>query len=286
MNKISMESAKWHYKKIVAIHHFEYLTLAQKVIIFSHDLEHDILKTVTGKNDFFEQLNYLRDEQITVKHNIKTGNIRKHYISDLENLKNWRNEGTHENNMPEPKYKNHFHTMAQTIELFSDIPMPIEIINILNNQTSKNIIFEDKNIENYTSNLKTPFELIDNENEIINNILKFKYIIENERGSEIIARFSSFTYWYYFSNLDIFVPNKFLAYKNCAITPYENGCKMNGKVARDKLSKYFKIIKENEKNKILLDKFNRFSSALGQNVNVNVTFLEPMNEYIKIFNNL
>ena len=70
-------------------------------------------------------------------------------IDDIDNLKNWRNESIHENNMPEPKYRNHIHTMAQTISFFSELPIPIELNNILTNQKTKEqpIKNESKNNE-------------------------------------------------------------------------------------------------------------------------------------------
>jgi hypothetical protein len=131
MARLSKDKAEWHYEKLLAIHNFKYLTLAQKVSIFYHDLEHDILKEITGKKIYFDQLNWLKDNQIRFEKNIKKGYIRKSFIDDIDNLKNWRNEGVHENNMPEPKYRSHFHTMAQTILFFSEIPWPDEINNII-----------------------------------------------------------------------------------------------------------------------------------------------------------
>lgn len=143
MTKLSIESANWHYEKLLAIHNFKYLTLAQKVSIFYHDLEHDLLREITGKKEFFEQFNWLKDNQIRVDRNIKTGVISKVNISDIDNLRNWRHEGIHENNMPEPKYRSHFHTMAQTINFFSELPWSIEIDNIINNRP--NVIYKHDN---------------------------------------------------------------------------------------------------------------------------------------------
>jgi len=134
MAKLSKEKAEFHYKKLLALHNFEYLTLAQKVSIFYHDLEHDILKDITGKKEYFDQFNWLKDNQIRIERNIKTGEIPKVNIGDIDNLKNWRNEGIHENKMPEPKYKSHLHTMAQTISFFSEIPIPEEITNLYENK--------------------------------------------------------------------------------------------------------------------------------------------------------
>jgi hypothetical protein len=135
MAKLSKEKAEWHYDKLLALHYFDYLTPAQKVSIFYHDLEHDILKDVTGKKEYFEQSIWLKNNQIRFERNIKTGEIPKIIIGDIENLKNWRNEVIHENKMHIAKYMGHFHTMAQTICFFSLISIPENISDILENKT-------------------------------------------------------------------------------------------------------------------------------------------------------
>ena len=145
MVKLSKESAEKHYKKIHAIHYFQYLTLAQKVSIFFHDLEHDILFEITGKKGYFDQINWLKDNQIRFEHNVKSGNIPKVNIGDIENIKNWRNEGIHEAKMPEPKYISHIHTMAETISFFSEIPIPEDIMDIFNSNSQKK---KEKNNKN------------------------------------------------------------------------------------------------------------------------------------------
>jgi len=284
MKKLSKESAEWHYEKIVALHNFKYLTLAQKVSIFFQDLEHDILRKITDKQEFFDQWNWIKEKQGT-----KEGSIPPTLVSDIHSFKPWRNEAVHKAS-PEidtVTYLKLFQTMAHTIKYFSDISWTIEVSNILNNKVNKKI--EEKSINKMKkniNNLKTPFVLIDNEEDIKNNILKFNDILKYQEDSEIINRFSSFTYWYYFSDLDIFVPNKFLGYKNCAYLPYEDGCKMNGTEARKRLDKYFEIITDEKRKETLLERFNKFSKKFKQNVNVNVTFLEPKNEYYKIFNKI
>jgi len=137
MAKLSKEKAEWHYDKLLALHYFEYLTLAQKVSIFYHDLEHDILKEITGKKEYFKQGDWLKENQVRFERNIKTGEIPKVNISDIDNLRNWRHEGIHENNMPKAKYISHLHTMAQTICFFSEIPIPENICDILENKPEK-----------------------------------------------------------------------------------------------------------------------------------------------------
>ena len=289
MKKLSRKSAEKHYKKLVEIHAFEYLTFSQKVGVFQQDLEHEILKEVTEEREYFDQFNILKNNQKRMVNGKEQGFIPQAYVSDIENLKKWRNRGVHEDEMPETKYRNHLHTMAQTINFFSDIPCTKEINDILNNQEKRNDniqpiqVLSKKANTNGLSNLKIPFRPIDDENDIRNNIIKFNHIVKNEKSSKIIQLFSSFSYWYYFEDWNIFVPNKFLGYKNCADTAYELGCKMNGSIARKKLSKYFKIISDERRIEYLLSKFNSFSQELGQNVNVNVTFLEPDKQYFSVF---
>jgi hypothetical protein len=86
MAKLSKEKAEWHYDKLLALHYFDYLTPAQKVSIFYHDLEHDILKEITGKKEYFDQYNWLKDNQIRFERNIKKGYLRKSFIDDIDNL--------------------------------------------------------------------------------------------------------------------------------------------------------------------------------------------------------
>jgi hypothetical protein len=187
MARLSKETAERHYEKILAIHNFQYLTLAQKVSIFFHDLEHDILNEITGKKGYFDQINWLRDNQIRFEHNVRSGDIPKVNIGDIENIRNWRNEGVHEAKMPEPKYMSHFHTMAETICFFSEIPIPENInkifINSSRNKKEKNYINTNVKSIDYIESKYEPLgkHLKQNGNNNINlsfneieNILGFK----------------------------------------------------------------------------------------------------------------
>ena len=146
MLNLSEKSAISHYEKLFALHNFEYLTNAQKVIIFYLNLEHDILKEITNKINYFDQKDVLEKEQIKVIKNIKTGYIPKVIIDDIDNLRNWHNEGKHENNMREAKYKSHLDTMIKTINFFSNISIPDELNNILENKQ------KNKEVKNNTLN--------------------------------------------------------------------------------------------------------------------------------------
>jgi len=166
MTKLSKELAEWHYEKAVALHNFKYLTLAQKASIFFHDLEHDILRKITKKDEFFEQWNYIKDKQGN-----KEGQVPPTLVSDLHSFKPWRNEAIHKAS-PEidiVTYLKLFQTLVQTIKYFSDIPWTIEINNILNNQqkiptnnetkeiTNKVSKMNDNNIRNWKKEIKSKY---------------------------------------------------------------------------------------------------------------------------------
>jgi len=144
MAKLSKETAEWHYKKLLAIHNFEYLSLAQKVSIFFQDLEHDILREITEKQEFFDQWNWLKNHQsVIIDHDNKTGFIPPTLVSDIHSFKPWRNEAVHTaySSIDIVTYLKLFQTMAQTIKTFSGIQWTFEINNIINNQ----LIIENNN---------------------------------------------------------------------------------------------------------------------------------------------
>jgi hypothetical protein len=141
MIKLSKETAEWHYKKLLAIHNFEYLSLAQKVSIFFQDLEHDILRKITEKQEFFDQWNWLKNHQLVIKdHGNETGFIPPTLVSDIHSFKPWRNEAVHKESpsIDIVTYLKLFQTMAQTIYLFSKVQWTVEINNIINNHLNIN----------------------------------------------------------------------------------------------------------------------------------------------------
>jgi len=136
MIKLSKETAERHYKKFLSIHNFEDLTLEQKISVFYQDLEHDILKEITGKKDFFDQLNWLKENQEYVDRGKKTGSIPPTLVSNIHNFKIWRNQAVHGTEKADPfvdpvTYLNLFQTMIKTINFFSEVSIPVEVRNIL-----------------------------------------------------------------------------------------------------------------------------------------------------------
>ena len=155
MIKLTKETAEFHYEKMVAIHYFQWLTLAQKVSIFFQDLEHEILRKITEKNDFFEQWNYLRDYQSKNK-NINIDPIPPTLVSDLHSYKPWRNEAVHRASPSIDKitYLKLFQTMVQVIKHFSGIQWTVEINRIINDQTNVSINKKNKDIKTEDEKIK------------------------------------------------------------------------------------------------------------------------------------
>lgn len=284
MKKLSKESAEWHYEKLLELHKFRYLTFSQKISVFQQDLEHDILEKITGKQKFFDQLNCLRDNQILLDRNGKNiqGDIPQAYVSDIENLKKWRNRGVHEDDMTEVKYLNHFQTMVQTIKHFSEIKWSKEIDNIINNKLQT---YPQDDNKNDKKDHRIRFSLINNEQEIKNNIKKYLCILKNEPNNAVIKIFSTFKYWYYIKDLNVFIPNLFLGYRDCAVTPYEKGFGTQGSDANNKLKKYFK----NAGSKKLYSKLEKFVKEYDGKLNAKVTddtIFEPNEDYYNMFNKI
>jgi len=97
------------------------------------------------------------------------------------------------------------------------------------------------------------YELIRDFSDIERNIQKFLRILEGKEEAcygEIIKKFSSFDYWYFIPILEIFIPNIFLGYRDCANKPYPKSPKedygMDGGKARVQLKEYFNAVDENE----------------------------------------
>jgi hypothetical protein len=136
MAKLSEESAKKHYEKLM-MYHQDNREPAQKIIDFQYGLDHYILKEITGFNEPYDQFGWLLENQIKNDKFNKSGFIPDTLVKSINILKGWRNVGTH----GEPEridnitYNYLFKTMAETINFFSDIPIPDEIQKILNNQT-------------------------------------------------------------------------------------------------------------------------------------------------------
>jgi hypothetical protein len=102
------------------------------------------------------------------------------------------------------------------------------------------------------------YELIETWDDIDSNALEFKRILTEERSSYVIESFNKFDYWYYYSDLDIFIPNLFLGYKNGVCKDISPRGSTNGADARVRLEKYFDSVWDKNKASslyIALEKF-------------------------------
>jgi hypothetical protein len=130
------------------------------------------------------------------------------------------------------------------------------------------------------------FKLISDIDDIRMNIKVYQQIISKKvkRDDEVIQKFENVQYWFYFSNLDIFVPNLFLGYKNNAFEKYitwEN-CGAKGKESRVKLEEFFNVVKDADKHS-LYERLKEFAKGMereGAIINreeKNITIYEPKN---------
>ena len=135
-------------------------------------------------------------------------------------------------------------------------------------------------------------EKVNNINDIKNNIITFILIGNEKIDSEIIKKFNNFLYWYYFPLLEIFVPNLFLGYKDCAFNPYPahplEDYAMDGGDAQKVLNKYFnntcgeKLTALKKKLKIFIkDKFKK-----DINIEKDIKILELNDKYSHICNEI
>jgi hypothetical protein len=162
MPLLSQETAKKQYDRLYNSHHTDTGGLASKVVTFQHNMQMEILYEITGLRNFYNkydpndihkknpwekriieqgQLGWLYDKKERIR--LGTGEVIRGFvpdvlIDDIKNLKKWRNTGEHKDIMPWDKYLAHLGTMARTISLFSGMPIPKNINDILNNQASAN----------------------------------------------------------------------------------------------------------------------------------------------------
>ena len=134
---------------------------------------------------------------------------------------------------------------------------------------------------------KKHYELVSNTNDIKLNVQEFMRILSDERNAPVINRFTMFTYWYFFPDLRIFVPNKFLGYKNSAHEIYQPspGSGMDGGSARKALEHYFDKILDEKRFNILRSDLIKFSENYG-GIKEKVFILEPKKQYLNEFSKI
>jgi len=135
---------------------------------------------------------------------------------------------------------------------------------------------------------KKHYELVKHVEDIIPIIDRYIQILKKEKdGGKVIERFPNFDYWYYFDDISvldglnyIFIPNKFLGYKNHAIEPYHptEGCGANGNKARKALNRFFEDINDENRREFLYEKLQKFAQKCNRKTKESVIIFEPNNE--------
>jgi len=148
---LSKEAAAKYYKKCLETCSNN-LSPSQKIIVFQHDLEQGILREITNKTELKEQFDWLEDNKIMrgKPGEEEIGFVPEVIVSDIKNLKKWRNVSTHDPKMKvtKIKYLSHFETMVRTIKFFSGVEWPDEIKDIISdNQNAYEELTYDKLIQ-------------------------------------------------------------------------------------------------------------------------------------------
>jgi hypothetical protein len=120
------------------------------------------------------------------------------------------------------------------------------------------------------------FETVKSIEDIQGNVKRFIQILEEEEAP-VLQRFAKFNYWYYFADLELFVPNLFLGYRNSTkdFAPTKNDGHKGGD-AREALESFFNP----QKNEKLCSKLKEFAKKHNRNLNTDIrNIFEPKEEF-------
>ena len=111
-------------------------------------------------------------------------------------------------------------------------------------------------------------ELVESTAEVIENAREFGNII-NE-NCIAFDRFSQFFHWYYFPELEVFAPSKFIGYKNTTIANYSG--KGDGGETQVVLRKWFrKLDEDTQEYENVSTKLREFSERVGKKLSAKVS---------------
>ena len=106
-------------------------------------------------------------------------------------------------------------------------------------------------------------KLVDSTAEVIENASEFSNVVNG--GSAAFDRFSQFFHWYYFPELELFAPSKFIGYKNTTVLNYSG--KGNGGETQIALSKWFTKLDENTiEYQLASEKLREFADGVGKKI--------------------
>ena len=158
---ISKENAQIYYNELLKNYHYDTRYLYIKVPCLKSIMENEILREITGINDFnihFEQKGqwkWLKDRMEIRNKNgeLKNGFIPQELFSRIETLFKERNAAEHKKNISNATYKYHLETVTKIINLFSGIAIPKEILDI--DENKKDAAFEN-NFDGFFINYQKP----------------------------------------------------------------------------------------------------------------------------------
>ena len=110
-------------------------------------------------------------------------------------------------------------------------------------------------------------KLIESTAEVIENAAEFRNIADG--SSVAFDRFSNFFHWYYFPDLNVFAPSKFIGYKNTNLINYSG--KGNGGETQAVLNKWFRKLEVGTKEYELVSaQLKDFSDFVGKKLSAKV----------------
>lgn len=109
--------------------------------------------------------------------------------------------------------------------------------------------------------------LVESTAEVIENAREFSNVAKG--NSIAYDRFSQFFHWYYFPELGLFAPSKFIGYKNTTVSNYAgNG---NGGETQATLNKWFsKLDEKSPEYKLASDELQKFAASVGKKLSAKV----------------
>jgi hypothetical protein len=139
--------------------------------------------------------------------------------------------------------------------------------------------------------MEKQYTLVEKIEHIQHIVKKYRQILV-DRKSNVIDKFSSFDYWYFFPVINIFAPNLFLAYQEMASQPYPDhhpkGYGMDGTRAKKRLKNYFDEVTGDEKKelkeklKVFVNNYNQKIKGLTK-MGEEVHILKPKPQFIEFF---
>lgn len=109
--------------------------------------------------------------------------------------------------------------------------------------------------------------LVESTAEVIENVREFSNIVKGD--SIAYDHFSQFFHWYYFPELGLFAPSKFIGYKNTTVSNYVG--KGNGGETQAVLNKWFsKLDRTSEEYTLASDALQVFSAKIGKKISAKV----------------